>query len=85
MKFKNKIFTFLNSLIWHIYWGFPKSTKSQILDRYSICIDCEDFDTKNAQCLLCGCNINKKQIFMNKLAWADQECPAGKWGSLIKK
>jgi hypothetical protein len=35
--------------------------------------------------LVCGCNLNKKQIFMNKLAWADQECPVGKWGSLIKK
>jgi hypothetical protein len=27
----------------------------------------------------CGCNINNKKIFMNKLAWADQKCPLGKW------
>ena len=31
------------------------------------------------ECSICGCNINTKKKFMNKLAWADQECPIGKW------
>jgi hypothetical protein len=34
------------------------------------------------ECSVCGCNINTKKIFMNKLAWADQECPIGKWGKI---
>ena len=30
-------------------------------------------------CNVCGCNINQKKQFFNKLAWADQKCPLGKW------
>ena len=77
-----RILTFLKSLFWHVYWGFPKSTQKQIDDRYNICSSCEWFDKENTQCLQCGCNINNKRIFLNKLAWADQKCPIDKWGSL---
>jgi hypothetical protein len=28
---------------------------------------------------MCGCNVNDKKIFLNKLAWADQKCPLEKW------
>ena len=38
------------------------------------------YDSQNSQCLVCGCNLSRKKIFMNKLAWADQECPLSKWG-----
>jgi hypothetical protein len=62
-----------------MYRGFPKSSKEQILFRYGICAACEYFDDKESQCLYCGCNINTKKIFMNKLAWADQKCPIDKW------
>lgn len=77
-----RILTFLKSLFWHVYWGFPKSTQEQINTRYSICLSCEWFDEQNSQCLQCGCNINNKKIFLNKLAWADQHCPMNKWESL---
>lgn len=40
------------------------------------------FDRKNSQCLACGCNINKKKTFFNKLAWADQKCPLAKWDAV---
>ena len=40
------------------------------------------FDNNNAQCLMCGCNINTKKTFFNKLAWADQKCPIDKWGPI---
>lgn len=78
-SFKQKIITFLKSLFWHIYAGFPKSSQQLIDDRYQICVRCEMFDKKASQCLVCGCNINQKKIFMNKLAWKDQKCPEGKW------
>lgn len=71
--------TFLKSLLFHVWAGFPKSTVSEILERYSICLSCERFDYKKSECKVCGCNINKKRVFLNKLAWADQECPIGKW------
>lgn len=78
-SFKHKIITFLKSLFWHIYAGFPKSSQELIDQRYEVCSDCELFDKKASQCLVCGCNINQKKIFMNKLAWKDQKCPEGKW------
>lgn len=62
--------------------GLPKSSQEQILERHSVCVNCEMFDKNNAQCLMCGCNINTKKTFFNKLAWADQKCPLNKWDSV---
>lgn len=74
-----KIITFIKSLMWHIYAGSPKSSQEIIDQRYAICKQCYLFDAKNHQCLRCGCNINQKRIFLNKLAWLDQKCPLSKW------
>lgn len=79
MSLINKIKTFLKSLIWHAYSGFPKSEQSLINYRYDICVSCDLYDRLNSQCLACGCNISQKRIFMNKLAWKDQKCPKEKW------
>lgn len=78
-----KLLTFIKSLWWHIYAGFPKSNQQQIDYRFSICSSCDKFDEIKSECLVCGCNINNKKMFLNKLAWADQECPIGKWNSLV--
>lgn len=77
-----KIKLFIKSLLFHIGAGFPKSTQQQINHRYNICSDCDKFDRIHSECLECGCNINNKRIFLNKLAWADQECPLKKWLAL---
>ena len=74
-----RIQTFLKSLFFHIWNGFPKTTQSEIIDRYSICMDCSDFNRDKSECNICGCSISTKSKFLNKLAWADQECPIGKW------
>lgn len=74
-----KILKFIKALFWHIYSGSPKCSKKQILKRYGLCAACEFFDDQESKCLQCGCNINTKKIFMNKLAWADQKCPVNKW------
>lgn len=79
-----KINTFITALFWHIYSGFPKSTQKEIDHRFSICLECEFYDSNHHQCLQCGCNINQKKMFLNKLAWGDQECPLGKWTKTIK-
>lgn len=78
-----KIKTFIKSLLFHIYSGFPKSSQKQIDFRYQICIACEKFNSSKSECGVCGCAINRKKIFMNKLAWADQECPLQKWSRLV--
>jgi uncharacterized paraquat-inducible protein A len=76
----SKIKTFVKSIIFHIWAGFPKCNQEQINTRYTICLSCDSFDSVNKECMECGCNINNKKIFMNKLAWADQKCPLNKWG-----
>lgn len=77
----NRLVTFLKSLFWHIYSGSPKSSQETIDYRYNICVNCEFYDSENSQCLHCGCNLSRKKIFLNKLAWADQKCPINKWTS----
>lgn len=78
-----KIKTFFKSLIFHVYAGFPKSTQREIDYRFEICTGgCDMYNTKDSTCMMCGCNINTKKIFMNKLAWADQECPLAKWNKI---
>lgn len=78
-KFLLRLKTFIKALIFHIYAGSPKCSKKQILERFQICKSCDKYNATLSQCDVCGCNINDKKIFMNKLAWADQECPIGKW------
>lgn len=75
----SKIKTFIVHLLWHIGNGMPKSSQYEINKRYSICIDCEYHNKKEQECNVCGCNINNRKIFMNKLAWKDQKCPLSKW------
>jgi uncharacterized paraquat-inducible protein A len=70
---------FALSLIFHVYHGFPKCTNQQIKDRYEICKNCNEFNSVKSICKVCGCNLGTKKRFLNKLAWADQECPIGKW------
>lgn len=80
-----KIKTFLKSLWFHIWSGFPKSSQEEINFRFKICTqECDMYNKEDSTCMMCGCNINQKKIFMNKLAWADQECPQGKWLKIIK-
>ena len=81
MIYKLKIF--MKSLLFHIYNGFPKSSQEQINYRYNICLNCDSYNKSSSECMECGCNINNKKIFMNKLAWADQQCPLNKWNKTV--
>jgi ssDNA-binding Zn-finger/Zn-ribbon topoisomerase 1 len=74
--------TFIKSLWFHVWSGFPKCNHQQILERYKICLSCDSYDILDSTCGECGCNINMKKQFLNKLAWADQECPLKKWGKV---
>lgn len=77
-----KLKTFIKSLVFHVYSGFPKSTKEEIIYRYNICLSCEEFNHEKSVCKVCGCNLSTQSKFLNKLAWADQECPIGKWPTI---
>lgn len=79
-----RIQTFIKSLFFHVWNGFPKSTRQEILYRYNICNTCEEFNREYSQCNICGCALSTKSKFLNKLAWADQECPLNKWPKIIR-
>ena len=71
--------TFCKSLLFHIAAGQPKATLSQIRQRLDICMSCDRMNKVTNECMECGCNLSAKSQFLNKLAWADQECPLKKW------
>jgi hypothetical protein len=78
-----KVFNFTKAATNHVVAGSPKCTDEQIHKRYSICNSCEFF--KNNTCTKCGCSLLRERVYMNKLAWADQACPVGKWGPINEK
>jgi len=78
-----RAWNFVSASTQHLNAGRPKCSEEQIQARLAICEACDLFDGKH--CRECGCACNGTSNFMNKLAWADQECPhpAGpKWGKL---
>jgi hypothetical protein len=55
-------------------------SEEQINERMNICQGCEFFQDNT--CLQCGCALSRDKTYMNKLLWADQSCPVGKWGPI---
>jgi hypothetical protein len=81
---------FVKDATQHVLNGRPKCSPEEIDTRFKICKtnSCGFFQSKNSGgfCVhqSCGCNVNLEPIYLNKLAWADQECPIGKWGKIDK-
>ena len=59
--------------------GLPTCTQDQIDGRLSICEACPYFNGQLCTHASCGCNVSAEPKFLNKLAWADQHCPMGRW------
>jgi hypothetical protein len=79
----------------HLIKGMPKASTEDIARRLEICLTCpyfkrikKDKEVIHGICTHehCGCNITNKdeKKFLNKIAWADQNCPVGKWGKIKK-
>lgn len=81
VSFGQKILNFAGAVADHVKNGMPRCTEEQIIKRHDICRTCEFF--KDDTCGKCGCPLTRNQQFVSKLAWADQECPVGKWGKEI--
>lgn len=77
MRKAKRIWRFSKAAISHVCKGMPTCNQEQINERLSICKGCKHFN--NGSCRKCGCNCNNNKKFLNKLAWADQQCPIGKW------
>lgn len=56
-----------------------KECSQETIDqRLSICKSCPFYE--NDTCLQCGCALSRDRNYKNKLYFADQSCPIGKWG-----
>ena len=77
-----KAWRFSLAAIKHACRGMPSCSQEQINERLRICKGCRHWSGKS--CSKCGCACNGNKKVLNKLAWADQECPIGKWPRLDK-
>lgn len=86
--FSTRVFNFAKAAIKHAVNGSPQCTEEEIQERLKICKNCELFKPRGDGGVCshenCGCNLKSQQIYLNKLAWADQECPLKKWGKIKK-
>lgn len=80
LSFVTKLKNFAKATANHISNGLPMCTEDEIIHRHNICLSCEFF--KDDTCSKCGCPLIRTKQFVSKLAWADQECPVGKWGKI---
>ena len=77
-SFLTKIRNFAEAAVQHVAAGMPMASDEEIIRRHDICLTCEHL--QNDACILCGCPVSRVAGYVSKLSWADQSCPAGKWG-----
>lgn len=77
-SFLTKVRNFASAAVSHVAAGMPMCSDEEIIRRHDICLTCEHL--QNDACNLCGCPVSRVAGYVSKLSWADQECPAGKWG-----
>ncbi len=77
-SFLTKVRNFASAAVSHVAAGMPMASDDEIIRRHDICLTCEHL--QNDACQLCGCPVSRVAGYVSKLSWADQECPAGKWG-----
>lgn len=73
-----KAANFATAAVKHVTAGAPRCSQEQIDARFAICQGCEHFDGR--ACRQCGCPVVRERQFISKLSWANERCPAGKWG-----
>ncbi len=81
--FLAKVRNFASAAVSHVAAGMPTCTDEEIIARHNICLTCEHL--KDNACSLCGCPVARAFGYVSKLSWADQECPAGKWGRIERQ
>jgi hypothetical protein len=75
---------FAGALVNHVARGMPTAPQAEIDRRLAICKSCPLFDGAICRHADCGCRISQARKFFNKLAWADQSCPIGKWNAIAE-
>lgn len=86
-----KAWNFGKSALNHALAGNPTVPEETMKERLEICRSCPLFKLNHNQvggvCThsSCGCNIQDNLDYLNKIAWADQECPIQRWGKFNEK
>jgi hypothetical protein len=76
-----KIKTFLKSLFFHVWSGFPKSTQEEINFRFKICTqECDMYNIDDSTCMMCGCNVNKKKNIYEQISLGRSRVSCKKMG-----
>lgn len=78
---------FARSLTEHIAKGMPASEPEEVVESFRICSACPLYSDLSGQCCECGCYVNLALHYenLNMLAWAEKECPLGKWQSPLRR
>jgi hypothetical protein len=86
-----RAWNFGKAAINHVLAGNPVVPEEVMKARLDICRSCPLFKPNHNQvggvCThsSCGCNIQDNLDYLNKIAWADQECPIKRWGKFEQK
>jgi hypothetical protein len=79
----SKVVSFAGAVATHVAAGMPIVEEAEYQRRLAICQGdgvqpkCEHYDPEKRACLQCGCS--GYLLIHEKIRWADQACPIGKW------
>lgn len=60
----------------HVANGLKNVSEEEQARRRAICTECEYYNAKRDRCGVCACKLGG---WLNKLRWASERCPKGKW------
>eukprot|EP00456_Euglypha_rotunda_P049718 TRINITY_DN398_c0_g1_i1.p1 TRINITY_DN398_c0_g1~~TRINITY_DN398_c0_g1_i1.p1 ORF type:complete len:104 (-),score=6.85 TRINITY_DN398_c0_g1_i1:139-450(-) len=78
--FSQRVVTFVHAAQRHLQDGMRKCTEAQIQSRLKVCHECASY--AEGFCRDCGCHVNNRPDFLNKLSWQSEACPQAKWAAL---
>lgn len=67
---------FVRALGAHLRAGLPLADDATVERRLEACRSCEAYSPTQDSCQICGCRVTRKA------RWAEQRCPANRWGGV---
>jgi len=78
-----KLTNFSSAVIRDVTTGMQRCTDEEMDARLEICQGnpekdierCPFYNESDSSCLKCGCQLSRKRIYLNKIAWKSESCP----------
>jgi hypothetical protein len=70
-----KAANFAVAVMRHVAAGRPAASTEEVARRKAVCESCEYLSPDGLVCRHSGCGC----VLATKVAWAEQQCPIGKW------